>query len=104
MKQEDRLLTDKEMEIGHVGAEFIIQDGEVVCNEKYNIRMILEAQDTKSIKLRDKEWVEGVEGIAVLIEPTVEDFGEIVTQFEPFYQIEVKKWQSLKCKHLKKGG
>jgi len=53
MKQEDRLLTNDEMIVVLKSVPVIYRDSDLEI-----LRVHLEAQDAKSIKLRDKEWIE----------------------------------------------
>ena len=80
MKQEDRLLTQDEMIVVLKSVPVIYRDSDLEI-----LRVHLEAQDAKSIKLRDKEWIEEIEKMSSTYGTTARAMSE-------------EDWQSLKSK------
>jgi len=104
----DRLLTDEGMRtaIWNMGTELeaigMVEDLDGIT-QKDRFTAIAKAQKLLDDINKEKEKAEifeKIKDVATLIEPTVEDMGEVVTQFSPFYQIDAEKLNELEKQGL----
>ena len=86
----DRLLTEEEIKQSQVD---IRPGGEWVGDCTWREKAVAKAQDAKSIKLRDKEWIEEIESYVAGNYP----YGDTIL-------IDKEDWQTLKSKMEKDYG